>query len=117
MARNGHDWLLFSSHGQVLIYLALFPQATVRQVSDALDLTERHVSRVIQDLEADGMLTVVRGGPGYRNSYAVHREAPLRHPALAQLTLGHLLAAITPEPTEAGAGGTGLVLATERLTP
>jgi DNA-binding MarR family transcriptional regulator len=76
MARNEHDWMVFSSHGQVLVYLALFPEATLRQVSDALGLTERHVSRMIQDLEAGGMLTVRRGGPGRRNSYAVNRAAP-----------------------------------------
>ena len=123
MARNGQDWMVFSSHGQVLVYLALYPEATMRQVSDALDLTERHVSRMIQDLEAGGVLTVRRGGPGRRNTYGVNPDAPLRHPALAHLTVGHLLQTLAQEPPEpqepaaATAADAGRGSASERVTP
>ncbi len=93
---RGGAWTVFSGHGLVLFYLAGNPHTTQRAVSDALDLTERHVGRLVRDLEAAGMVRVERRGR--RNAYAVNPDARLRHPALGHVRLGRLVAALAPDP-------------------
>ena len=90
------DWTVFSNHGMVLFYVATNPDATLRQVSDALGITERQVSRIVGHLEAAGMIRVQR--EGRRNSYAFNPEACLRHPTLAHVPLGPIIAAIASVP-------------------
>jgi DNA-binding MarR family transcriptional regulator len=99
MTERAHDWSLFSSHGLVLLYLAAHPAATLRAASDALGLTERHVARVLKELEAARLLTVTRQGG--RNAYTVDPTAQLRHPALAHIPLARLVAALAPAPAAA----------------
>ena len=94
MHGNGHDWSFFSSHGLILFYLAGNPDATIRATADALDLTERHVARIIKDLDTAGIVRVERRGR--RNAYALNPEARLRHPTLAHVPLRRIIAAVAP---------------------
>jgi DNA-binding IclR family transcriptional regulator len=93
------DWALVSSHGLVLACLAAEPDATLRAVAARLGLTERQVGRLVRDLAAAGLLRVERRGR--RNRYAVDPAARLRHPTLAHVPLGRLLAALAAPPAAA----------------
>jgi hypothetical protein len=94
------EWTIFSAHGLVLFCLAGTRDITIREASAALGLTERHVTRIIQELEGAGMLIVTRGAHGRRNTYAVNPHASLRHPTLAHIPLGRIIEAVTTVPAD-----------------
>ena len=58
----------------------------------SVGVTERAVQRIIDNLEAEGYISRFRDGR--KNRYEIHRERPMRHPALAGRTVGDLLAAL-----------------------
>ncbi len=91
------EWTIFSHHGHVLFYVAANPDATIRAISDALGITERHVARILKHLETAGMVHVERAGR--RNCYTVNPAARLRHPTLAHITLDRIVSAVTPPPS------------------
>lgn len=87
------EWSLFTSHGVVLLHLVAAPDSTLRSLSDATGLTERHVARVVKDLAEAGVVEVER--LGRRNSYTVNGDARLRHPVLSGVPLRRLIEAIS----------------------
>jgi len=89
-AANSRPWTFFSNHGHVLVFLAQDPNARLRDVAQAVGITERAVQKIVADLEAAGI--VARERAGRRNHYRVHTERPLRHPIEAHRTVGTLLA-------------------------
>jgi DNA-binding transcriptional regulator GbsR (MarR family) len=82
-------WSLFASHGLVLAFVANNPDATIREISDALGLTERQISRVLRELENGGMISVEKAGR--RNCYAVNEDAPYNHPTLSHVKIRDLV--------------------------
>jgi hypothetical protein len=83
---GGKSWNLMATHGIVLFYIAANPDSTMRQMSEALNLTERRIAQVVRDLADGDYLTVMRNGR--RNSYSVNPDAQFRHPTLSHITLG-----------------------------
>jgi hypothetical protein len=84
--KSSKNWNLMATHGIVLFYIAANPDSTMRQMSEALSLTERRIAQVVRDLADAELLGVVR--IGRRNAYSVNPEASFRHPTLAHITLG-----------------------------
>ncbi|HWC28729.1 MAG TPA: ArsR family transcriptional regulator [Dehalococcoidia bacterium] len=78
-----------ATHGIVLFYIAANPDSTMRQMSEALSLTERRIAQVVRDLADAHYLTVTRNGR--RNSYSVNPESQFRHPTLSHVTLGRFV--------------------------
>jgi hypothetical protein len=75
------NWELVTSHGLVLLYVALNPDATIRRIAASLELTERRVADLIWDLANADLLVVSRRGR--RNHYALAPGARFRHPLIA----------------------------------
>ena len=71
-------WTFLTNHAHVLICLAQEPHARMRDVADAVGITERAVQRIIADLERGGYLE--RNRDGRRNHYEINKDLPLRHP-------------------------------------
>ncbi len=84
--KSSKNWNLMATHGIVLFYIAANPDSTMRQMSEALSLTERRIAQVVRDLADAELLNVRRNGR--RNSYSVNPEAGFRHPTLSHITLG-----------------------------
>ena len=82
-------WSLLSHHGLVAVYLAMNPNATLREMSQRFGLTERTLYGLVKDLVSVNILQVTKSGR--RNVYSVNRDARLLHPMLAHLRLGPLL--------------------------
>lgn len=82
-------WTFLSNHGHVLVCLAQNPDARLRDVAQAVGITERAVQKIVSDLEAAGV--VEREREGRRNRYRLHTERPLRHPIEAHRSVGALL--------------------------
>ncbi|HEX3513624.1 MAG TPA: helix-turn-helix domain-containing protein, partial [Trebonia sp.] len=54
---EGGRWTLLTGHGHVLVEIARNPDARIRDLSAAADLTERTVQAIVADLEAAGYIT------------------------------------------------------------
>lgn len=82
-------WTFLSNHTHVLLCLAHDPSARVRDVADAVGITERAVQRILSDLEEGGIIE--RSRDGRRNRYTIHTDRSLRHPIESHRTIGDLL--------------------------
>jgi DNA-binding MarR family transcriptional regulator len=95
MTNDERSWNFVTSHGVALMEVFRDPNATVRQISERVGVTERQAHRVLGDLVATGYLT--RQRVGRRNTYRVNESQPMRHPAVAERCVGELLSAlVTP---------------------
>ena len=74
-------WTLVTSHGLVLLYVALHGNPTIRNMAESLELTERRIASIIRDLETTGLMQVTK--VGRRNFYALDSSARFRHPFVA----------------------------------
>jgi DNA-binding IclR family transcriptional regulator len=80
-------WTFLTSHAFVLLHVTQRPDATVRELADLVGLTERHVHRVLGDLEEAGFLD--RERIGRRNHYRTDRAREL--PGAAAIEVRDLL--------------------------
>ncbi len=87
------SWTLMSTHGVVLFFLASNPDSTMREMSEALGITERRIAQVVRDL-ADADLIVV-SKEGRRNSYSVNLDGYFRHPTLSHMRLRRFVEVIS----------------------
>jgi DNA-binding MarR family transcriptional regulator len=83
------SWTLLSNHGHVLVYLALDPEARMRDIATRVGITERAVQLIIGDLIDAGFVVVTR--VGRRNSYTLSSEHRFRHPLEAHVRVGDFL--------------------------
>lgn len=72
-------WFFLSNHGLVLLAAVRNPDATVRELAQAVGVTERTTFRVLSDLEAAGYLSR-EGGSGRGGRFILREDVPLRHP-------------------------------------
>jgi DNA-binding Lrp family transcriptional regulator len=91
------EWNFLTNYGHVVVYLSTNPDARIRDLADAIGITERAAQRIVSDLVDAGYLT--RTKTGRRNSYEINPEAPLRHPLERDHEVGELVRAL---------GGTGV---------
>jgi DNA-binding Lrp family transcriptional regulator len=85
-------WTLFSNHGHVLVCLAKEPESRLRDVADAVGITERAVQKIVRDLQDEGIIVVTKHGRC--NHYRVNSRKPLRHPLEGHCTVGQLVAMV-----------------------
>jgi predicted transcriptional regulator len=83
------NWTFLSNHGHVLVYLARDPDTRMRDVAEAVGITERAVQQIVRDLVAQGYLRKEK--VGRRNQYEVVRKAHFRHELEAHVTLGEFV--------------------------
>ncbi len=86
-------WTFLSNHAHVLICIAENPLARMRDLAFQINITERAVQQIIQDLESAGYLSHVR--EGRRNRYTVQMKKPLRHPIEKHCTVSELFAMVS----------------------
>ena len=84
-----HAWRFVTNHAHVLEYIYSDPSARLRDIAEAVGVTERTAAQIVNDLEAAGYLTKQRDGR--RNRYEVHGALPLRHPRHRHRTVGDLI--------------------------
>jgi MarR family protein len=99
---SGGSWTLLTGHGHVLVEIARNPQARIRDISAAADITERTAQAIVADLEAAGYITRTR--VGRRTRYTVNPDRPFRHQAQDGLRVGPFLDLLT-EMANADASG------------
>jgi predicted ArsR family transcriptional regulator len=82
-------WTFITNHGAVLALVARREQITGREISNALDITERSVLRILHDLEGAGYIT--REKVGRQNHYHVEPDLPLRRRDQSDVLVSSLL--------------------------
>jgi hypothetical protein len=86
---RGGSWTLLTGHGHVLVEIARNPEARIRDIAAAADITERTAQAIVADLEAAGYITRTR--IGRRTRYSVNPDSIFRHPAQEGLRVGPFL--------------------------
>lgn len=95
-ARAGKEWTFLTNHAHVLLSIARDPSARLREIADAVGITERATQSIVADLEAAGYLRHER--VGRRNQYTINPAGRFRHPAWADHRIADLLALFTASP-------------------
>jgi hypothetical protein len=93
-------WSLVTNHGHVLACIAADPNARLRDIAEAVGVTERTAAQIVSELGQAGYLTKTR--VGRRNRYRIDgkrnvRIAPGTTLTVAQL-VGVLLQALEQQP-------------------
>lgn len=88
------QWTFLNNHAHVLICLARYPDAVLRDVSQWVGITERATQKIIKDLVDCRMLQ--RHREGRCNRYRINFGQSLRHPLERDHTVGDLLAMFLP---------------------
>ncbi len=88
------EWTFLTNHAHVLLCIARDPGARLRDVAEAVGITERAAQRIVAELADAGYLE--REREGRRNRYRVHPELPLRHPLERDHAVGDILRVLTP---------------------
>lgn len=87
-----HDakpWTFLTNHARVLVVIARNPHSRLRDIADAIGITERAAQTIVNNLEEAGYITRTR--VGRRNHYNVDPTRPFRHPADADHRIEGLL--------------------------
>lgn len=70
-------WGFLTNHALVMIHVANNPRSTLREIANAVGITERAALSILRMLEEEGIIT--RQKEGRRNRYWIDFEALLRH--------------------------------------
>jgi DNA-binding IclR family transcriptional regulator len=89
-------WTFLTNHAHVLLCIATNPAARLRDIADAVGITERAAQRIVTELVDDGYLE--RSRVGRRNTYSINPSRPLRAPFADGRRVEELIAALSPLP-------------------
>ena len=92
-------WTFLTNHAHVLLVVRRDPHARLREIADAVGVTDRAVQLILGDLEDAGYLR--RTKVGRRNEYTV-LGGPLRHPLEDGRAVDDLLDALDAGPPSPG---------------
>jgi predicted transcriptional regulator len=83
-------WSFLTNHAQVLLCIAHDPGMRLREIGEAVGITERAAHRIVAELAAAGYISRRRNGR--RNHYTIKSHLPLPDPLARKQRLGDLLA-------------------------
>ena len=87
-------WTFLSNHGHILLCIARDPNIRVREIAQAVGITERAVQRILGELEDAEVINRIRRGR--RTHYEINERIPLRHPVEAEHSVGELMRLVGP---------------------
>jgi DNA-binding IclR family transcriptional regulator len=82
------EWKFLTNHAHVLLCVAHEPQIRLREIAEAVGITERAAHRIIAELEEGGY--IARERRGRRNHYRFFPDAVMTHPNFQNSMLGDL---------------------------
>ena len=93
------EWSFLTNHASAILYIASQPDARLREVADALGVTERTAFGIVADLTEAGY--VVKEREGRRNRYQIQDHLPFPEDRYRERTIGELLDLLvdTPQPS------------------
>jgi DNA-binding transcriptional ArsR family regulator len=87
-------WTFLTNHAQLLLAMARKPEATVCELAETLQVTERSVYRILADLQKAGY--VERQKVGRHNRYEINPAVPLGDVSVENQLVRDLLQLIRP---------------------
>ena len=91
MSRNGTPaWTFLTNHAGVLVCIAQDPGARLRDIGEAVGITERAAHRIVGELTNAGYVS--RRRVGRRNHYTIQIQRPIPDPLARGQRVGDLLA-------------------------
>lgn len=82
-------WSFLTNHAQVLVCIANDPGIRLRELGDAVGITERAAHRIVVELVSAGY--IARERHGRRNHYTIQPDLPLPDPLARGRKVGDLL--------------------------
>lgn len=82
-------WSFLTNHARALLFIAADPDARLRDLATALDVTERTAYGIVADLTEAAY--VVKEKDGRRNRYRIQTHLPLRDAISRERTVGEML--------------------------
>jgi predicted transcriptional regulator len=83
------SWSFLTNHAQVLLCIAQDPGIRLREIGEAVGITERAAHRIVVELAAAGYISRTRNGR--RNVYAIQSHLPVPDPLASEQRIGDLL--------------------------
>ncbi|MGH3502139.1 MAG: helix-turn-helix transcriptional regulator [Nocardioidaceae bacterium] len=83
------EWSFLTNHARALVYIAHDPGLRLRDIANALGVTERTAFGIVTDLTEAGY--VVKEKDGRRNRYRIQNHLPLRRAIGREPTIGEML--------------------------
>jgi predicted transcriptional regulator len=84
------SWSFLTNHAQVLLCIAHDTEIRLRDIGEAVGITERAVHRIVDELNTAGYISRRRNGR--RNNYTIQSQLPLPDPLARDQKVGDLLA-------------------------
>jgi hypothetical protein len=98
------SWSFLTNHARALLIVAGDPQTRLRDLAQALDVTERTAYGIVADLTEAGY--VVKERDGRRNRYHIQADLPLRDSISRERSIGEVLdLLVDPRPRPSTAAG------------
>jgi predicted transcriptional regulator len=94
-------WSFLTNHAQVLLCIAHDPGVRLRDIGQAVGITERAAHRIVGELADAGYISRERNGR--RNHYTIKAHLPLHDRPARKQKLGDLLAILSGKPSPEGA--------------
>jgi DNA-binding transcriptional ArsR family regulator len=86
------EWSFLTSHARALVCIARDPGVRLREIAEALGVTERTAFGIVSDLTEAGYVTKEKDGR--RNRYRIQRHLPLPLRFPREPTIGEVLAVL-----------------------
>lgn len=90
------DWSFLTNHARALLFITQHPDGRLRDLADALSVTERTAFGLVTDLTEAGY--VVKEKAGRRNRYQIQDHLPLPDagPVVAERPIGEVIRLLIP---------------------
>ena len=88
-------WSFLTNHARVLICIARDPSVRLREIGEAVGITERAAHRIVGELADAGYVT--RRRTGRRNRYTIRTDLPVPDALARNRRVGDLLAILSPD--------------------
>ena len=91
-------WSFLTNHAQVLLCISHDPGIRLREIGEAVGITERAAHRIVTELAAAGYISRRRNGR--RTHYTIQSDLPLPDPLAREQKIGDLLAILAGQQAE-----------------
>ena len=93
MTSNGApSWSFLTNHARVMLCIAQDPGIRLREIGEAVGITERAAHRIVVELAAAGYISRKRNGR--RNQYTIQSHLPVPDRLAREQKIGDLLAVL-----------------------
>jgi hypothetical protein len=99
------SWSFLTNHARVLLCIAHDSGIRLREIGEAVGITERAAHRIVVELADAGYISRRRNGR--RNHYAIRSDLPLPDPLAREQKVGDLLAILAGPPLAETTGQPG----------